>query len=124
MPTKTVHIIEDDEQMVDLLRQCMMRFGFSNFVVSSTYKHAEEHIEAKLFNVVIIDIHLADGNGLQLIEQIKEKHPECKILVCSGNVSRENVTAALGMGAHGVLAKPFNYKTFESVLARAKIKSF
>ncbi|XOV81318.1 MAG: response regulator [Aestuariibacter sp.] len=121
MQAQSAHIIEDDVQMVDLLRQCLLRYGFSSFIVSSTYKNAEEQIANKTFDVVILDIHLQDGNGLQLMELIKKKHPKCKVLVCSGNVSRENVTAALEMGADGILAKPFNFKSFETVLKRADI---
>lgn len=121
MQADSAHIIEDDKQMVDLLRQCLQRYGISRFIVSPTYKHAEEHIREKSFDVVVLDIHLEDGNGLQLIESIKKRHPKCKVLVCSGNVSRENVTVALEMGADGILAKPFNFKTFEAVLKRAEI---
>lgn len=123
MKADTAHIIEDDEQMVDLLRQCLQRFGLSRFIVSSNFEHAKQNIESKEFEVVILDIYLRDANGLELIEMIKNAHPKCKVIVCSGNVSRENVTEALQKGANGILAKPFNFKTFEQVMTRAEINT-
>jgi DNA-binding response OmpR family regulator len=57
---------------------------------------------------MILDVGLPDGNGLNLITQIKIRHPETGILILSARNSMDDKVAGLDFGADDYLGKPFH----------------
>lgn len=121
MLASSAHIIDDDELMRDLIRQCLLRMGFQQFVTSKCFIDARNKIQEQVCDVVFLDIELGDGNGLQLIKHMKEKNPKSRIIIVSGHGSTENVKKAIAEGANGFLAKPFSVDKFSQVLKNVKI---
>jgi len=57
-------------------------------------------------DVLFLDIHMPDKNGLDIIEQIMEADPDAFIVLISADSSAQNVMTALEQGAIGFLSKP------------------
>ncbi len=57
--------------------------------------------------LVLLDIKMPKVNGLDLLKQIKEKHPKINAVMITGYNSVETATEAINLGASGYIVKPF-----------------
>jgi DNA-binding NarL/FixJ family response regulator len=56
-------------------------------------------------DVVLLDLILPDGNGIEIARFIKKRYPEIKILVISADTERENILALIKLGINGFISK-------------------
>ena len=66
------------------------------------------------YDVVILDINLPDGNGLDLLKFIKEKSPETGVLIVSAKDSLDDRLKGLDLGADDYITKPFHLAELNS----------
>ena len=90
-----------------------------DFVCETVYdfQSAEEKIALYQYDVMIIDINLPDGSGLNLIKKAKEFQSEAGIIVISARNSLDNKIEGLDLGADDYLTKPFD---LAELIARVK----
>ena len=67
--------------------------------------------------VVLLDIKMPQVNGLDILDQIKTKHPDKKVIIVTGYKSVETATEAVRLGASGYIVKPFKS---EEILATVR----
>ena len=72
---------------------------------ASTGAQAVSLIDTILPDLVLMDVHLPDANGVELSREILGRHPTIKILIFSSDAARELVDEALQAGACGYLSK-------------------
>lgn len=65
-------------------------------------------IETENFDAVVFDIHLPDGNSLEVIPEVRAKNRLLRILVISGLSDERTARAAIDGGADGFLVKPLS----------------
>lgn len=70
-------------------------------------------------DVVLLDIDLPDGSGLDILNEIKEKSPDTIAVMVTGNVDVENTVAALRGGAHDFIGKPVRLEELRVTLRNA-----
>ena len=73
----------------------------------------------KPFDVAIIDMNLPDGNGLDLISEIKSISPSTQVIVLTGFASIDSAVQATQKGAYHFLTKPFNVEELINILNKA-----
>jgi len=59
-------------------------------------------------DIILLDIHLPDGNGIDLLKELKGRGGRFEILMISGNASLEDAVQAIKYGAYDFLLKPFS----------------
>jgi len=59
-------------------------------------------------DVVFLDIMLPDGDGMDLVDDVKAAQPDCKILMISGSATKDKIQDSISKGASGFIVKPFN----------------
>ena len=78
------------------------------------------------FDLVFLDVYLANADGLQFLKKIKTKHPELDVIMVSGNGGSKKVVAAMQNGASDYLTKPIEKEdllcSLERVLQCKQIK--
>jgi two-component system, OmpR family, KDP operon response regulator KdpE len=112
MPTRVL-IIEDDPNIVDLIRANLAVRGFDT-LVSSDGSKALALLETERPDMVLLDLMLPEVDGFELCEQIRERSSVAIIVVSARGGERDKVTA-LNMGADDYMTKPFG---IEELLAR------
>jgi len=112
LPTRVL-IIEDDPNIVDLIRANLAVRGFDT-LVSSNGSKALALLETERPDMVLLDLMLPEVDGFELCKQIRERSSVAIIVVSARGGERDKVTA-LNMGADDYMTKPFG---IEELLAR------
>lgn len=111
-------VVDDEPDLRTLYELTLLREGHR---VEAAADLAQAHalLQAQKFDVLITDMRLPDGLGLDLVQRIKaEARPErCIVITAFG--SAENAVAALKAGAFDYLTKPVDLKQFRSTIASA-----
>ena len=93
---------------------------------ASDYIEASEKIDLYEYDIIILDLNLITGSGLDLLKQIKKNHSRAGVIIISANNSLENKLEGLDLGADDYLTKPFHLAELNSrikaVLRRAKFE--
>jgi len=100
-------IIEDEAILLGEIESYMAEQGFLCEHAAS-YAAAEEKIALYQYDAVILDITLPDGNGLQLLQQLKRRHSEAGVLIVSAKDSLHDKLTGLNLGADDYITKPFH----------------
>lgn len=112
-------LIIDDETDIcyllsTLLRQKRLETTYVNNLSDATKALAEEVPE-----IVFLDNHLPDGQGMNFISHIKQHHPTAKIVMITAHDTPADRSKALSVGADFFIGKPFSrdmiYKTVDQL---------
>jgi DNA-binding NtrC family response regulator len=111
-------VVDDDHEFRETLGS---RFGRHGFEVKSAASGAEalDLAQRRSFDVAIFDMMMPGMNGLELLTRFKEIHPECEVIVLTGQGSIETAVEAMKLGAYDYLQKPFPLKELEAVASKA-----
>ena len=112
IPTRVL-IVEDDPNIVDLMRSNLAVRGFDT-LVSFDGSKTLALLETEQPDMVLLDLMLPDVDGFELCRQIRERSSVAIIVVSARGGERDKVTA-LNMGADDYMTKPFG---IEELLAR------
>ena len=81
---------------------------------ADTLDLAFEKLNLYEYDCLLVDIGLPDGNGLDLIHELKKEHPETGIIIISARNSLDDKITGLDLGADDYIAKPFNLTELNS----------
>ncbi|HLF23802.1 MAG TPA: response regulator [Burkholderiales bacterium] len=104
-----VLIVDDAPGVKDVLGIKLERDGYVVALADSAAE-ATEAIEAHEFDLILLDVRLPDGNGLELLKQMRQRRSllDTPIIMISGLDQTEDVVAALREGANDYISKPFD----------------
>jgi DNA-binding response OmpR family regulator len=92
---------------------------------ADSFERAFEKLNLYEYDCLLVDIGLPDGNGLDLIKELKKEHPETGIIIISARNSLDDKITGLDLGADDYIAKPFNLtelnSRIKSVFRRLKL---
>ena len=112
---KTLLIVDDDKPFLSRLSRAMETRGF---LVSCAQSVAEGLAaiakEAPAF--AVIDMRLADGNGLDVISELKARRPDARAIILTGYGNIVTAVTAVKLGAFDYLAKPTDADEIYSAL--------
>ncbi len=105
-PEGRILVIDDEPSLLHVLELGLSRAGF--FVgTASSYTEALNRLEDH-WDLVVTDLQLPDGDGLSILRQVKETSPETAVVVLTAHGSADTAVAAMKLGAHDYLTKPFD----------------
>jgi two-component system KDP operon response regulator KdpE len=106
-------LVEDDPNIVDLIRSNLSVRGFET-IVSSDGSQALQLLETEQPDIVLLDLMLPKADGFELCRQMRERS-SVAVIVVSARGGQSDKIAALNMGADDYMTKPFSV---EELLAR------
>jgi two-component system, NtrC family, response regulator len=71
------------------------------------------------FDVVVLDMRLPDGNGLDVLVQLQEIAPEIQVIIITGHGDVDNAVQAMKLGAYDYITKPFELDRLELIVEKA-----
>ena len=82
-------------------------------------KEALARLQEKKFDIVVTDITMGELDGLQVLEQVKAKSPETKVIMITGYATLQAAKESMAKGAFDFIAKPFRIGTIRDVIMKA-----
>jgi len=113
-------IVDDEADICELVAGILQDEGH----VTRTAHDSDEALSAvvaRLPNLVFLDIWLRGSglDGLQLLDSLKQQHPELPIVMISGHGNKETIVSVIKRGAYDYMEKPFTAARLTVVAERA-----
>lgn len=116
--SRKVLVLDDEPDLRTLYELTLLREGYQ-VEAASCLAEALELLERKQFDVVITDMRLPDGLGLEVLTYLAARQRSERCLVMTAFGSAENAVESLKAGAFDYLTKPVDLKQFRMVVASA-----
>ena len=118
VPAIDLLFVDDDPEFRDTLKA---RFNRPGCMVRSAANGEEALASAERWNfdVAVFDMMMPGMSGLELLKKFKEMHPECEVILLTGQGSIGTAVEAMKLGAYDYLQKPFPLKDLETVILKA-----
>lgn len=100
-------IIEDDLSFQEILRRTLEQERYV-VEVAPNYRTGLIKLSDYTYDCILLDINLPDGNGLNLLHELKEMKKASNLIIISARDSIEDKVLGLDLGADDYLAKPFH----------------
>lgn len=99
-------LVEDHEQLAQTIINYLTKENYLCQWVTQV-SQAKDFLEKFSYDMALLDLTLPDGNGLEVLEFIKQKNISCKILILSAQNSLDFKIKGLDAGADDYITKPF-----------------
>lgn len=116
-------IVEDEPDLRQTISDFLKK---ENYIceVAEDYATADEKVSLYEYDLLILDITLPDGNGLDVLRTLKKKHPKTGVLIVSAKNSLDDKITGLDLGADDYITKPFHLSELNArlkALARRRL---
>jgi DNA-binding NtrC family response regulator len=112
-------VVDDEPPIRDLLQAYFKKRGYQ-VSVSATGPEALRMVDETVFSIVILDVILAETDGIEILDQIKAKHPALPVVIMTGiGLDEELVQEAWNKGASGYVSKTLPLDEVLAVVHRA-----
>ncbi len=106
LPTdKTLLLVDDDKPFLTRLARAMETRGFEVRMAESVAEGIQQ-VRKSAPGYAVVDLRLADGNGLDVIETLHASRPDARVVVLTGYGNIATAVTAVKLGAIDYLAKP------------------
>ncbi len=111
-------LVDDDDEFRESVARRFRRRGYQ----LQEARNAEEALglcERREFNVAVIDMVMPGLSGLELLKKLSVAHPECEVVMLTGQGTIESAVQAMKLGAFDYLTKPFPLSQLEVLIEKA-----
>lgn len=123
MGTMKVLIIEDNRELAQNIKDFLLCEGYLCELCFS-FEEAEDKLVSYSYDCIVLDIMLPDGNGLNLLRQIRSEKNESSVLIISAKNALDDKVQGLDLGADDYITKPFHLPELHSRLKAVYRRKF
>ncbi len=105
-----VMVVEDTSEVRELVNKILRTGGFEP-IPKANAAELKESFSGPQPDILLLDLVLPDGDGLELLPLIKKQWPETEVIVLTGNATFDAAVEATKRGAYHFQNKPFDHKT-------------
>ena len=118
MSKANILIIDDNEDLCQTLADILRKEGNK---VSTAFKGEDglAILQKDIIDLVLLDIKLPDMNGIQILEELKEKDPDILVIMITATTDARPAVDAMKKGAYDYLMKPFELDQLKLVVGKA-----
>jgi len=117
-PTLDLLIVDDDEDFRMMLAKRFERLGY-RIQLAGNAEQALHLAQRREFDVAIFDMVMPNHSGLELLEKFKSGHPDCEVVMLTGQGTIETAVQAMKLGAYDFLTKPVPLQELETLVEKA-----
>jgi signal transduction histidine kinase len=112
-----VLVVDDEESVVVTIKAILQLDGYDVATTTSGVK-ARAMVREVEYDLVLTDLRLEDGDGLDVLKAVRESYPETVTIMLTGYASLESAIQALRAGAYDYLVKPSEVEELRATVAR------
>lgn len=116
---KRILIVEDEQVIRAICERVLSRMGYETFFAGGIGEAAAQIKDLDRLDMLITDMRLPDGDGVDAIILVRQKHPAAKVLIMTGSPhpgERKGRLQEVGLTREDILPKPFEIKTLEATV--------
>lgn len=113
---KKIMIVDDAMFMRKVIRKNLEEEGYHNIIEASDGETAVELFDKEALDLVLLDITMPGMSGLEVLEEIKSRRPEVKVIMCSAIGQEAVITKAIMKGAEDFIVKPFKGEEIKRII--------
>jgi CheY-like chemotaxis protein len=117
-PSNKVLIVDDEPTIRWVLAEALRGWGYET-VEAETGEATQAAVVTEESAAVLLDINLPDSSGLDLLREIKRRHPRAAVIMITAETLFENAVAALRGGADDFIGKPIHLEELRIALDQA-----
>ena len=102
-----VLLVEDEPYLANSLTKYLNNDGF-NVDSVSTIRESQRSLVSEVFDIVLLDLNLPDGDGLSLLEEIRSEYPRTAVIILTARGEVEDRVKGLNLGSDDYISKPFS----------------
>lgn len=102
---RLIMLVDDDVPLRRAVARGLMAAGYE-VLETDCLRQARQTAEIQMADMFIVDLHLPDGHGSELVRHLKARDPSAPVLVLSGTIEQEERIQAFEAGADDVVGKP------------------
>ena len=114
-PKRTVLLVDDSKDILRMFSQVLRKKGYF-VVVAESGSEALEWLGRIIFDAAVIDLHLPDANGTDLLLKIQETTPKTARIVLTGSPEAMNIRDVAAKLADAFLLKPVEPEAFLRII--------
>lgn len=99
--------VDDDPIILRLLSRFLSQEGYE-IVECTGAGDGRKHLDSGGFSLLITDLHMPDGTGLDLAEHLRKRDANLPVLILSGSIGEDTVRAAAQLGRVTCMSKPLD----------------
>jgi DNA-binding NtrC family response regulator len=112
-----VLVVDDEATLLKNVARSLRAGGFE-VITAPDCADARKALSRGHVDALCLDINLPDGDGLELLEEIRRTAPDLPTIVISGAATAENRSRAARLGVHEFLRKPFRLADLKVALGK------
>lgn len=118
-----VLIIEDDPMVEFIHRSYLEKMALFQIIYSAaTVQDATALLSTKVVDLILLDIHLKDGNGLEILTKLRMDKTAHEVILITAANEAQSVKEGLHLGVIDYLIKPFTFERFKQSIELFKAK--
>lgn len=111
-------VVDDEENIRTIIKRAFQKEGFIVNTASSGNEALKE-LSKTSYDLVITDLKMPDGDGINLLKQIHSLYPETMVMVITAYASTESAVEAMKAGAIDYIVKPINIEELRIIVRNA-----
>jgi len=119
---KNILLVDDDTGVRTVFSSILRKEGYRVTAVKNGYE-AIKVIDEESFDLALVDLRMPGLDGIQVLEKIKSRRPQTRVIIYSAYGSVEDAVEAMRKGAADYLNKPFSPNELELSLKKTLEKS-
>lgn len=104
---KSILVVDDEKSVRDSLKM-ILEYEHYDVVFAENGVKALANVEKNSFEVILLDIKMPGMDGMEVLQRLKDMHPEIPVIIISGHGTIENAVEATKLGAYDFLSKPLD----------------
>jgi signal transduction histidine kinase len=112
-----VLVVDDEESVVVTIKAILQLDGY-NVATTTSGAEARAMVRDVEYDLVLTDLRLEDGDGLDVLKAVREHYPETVTIMLTGYASLESAIQAIRAGAYDYLVKPSEVEELRATVAR------
>jgi len=112
-------LVIDDEPGIRTILQEILEDEKYKVITAEDGIEGLRYIEEEIIDLVILDVWLPNKGGIDVLEEIKEKHPDIEVIIISGHGSIDMAVKAVKLGAFDFLEKPLSLERVVTLVKNA-----
>jgi len=104
-----VYLVDDDEVARTLYKSVLERHGIGELLLFEDAAHVLRQIPVDGCSLIILDLHMPQVSGQEILKQVRAEHPEVPVIVVTGDETIDTAVECMKLGAFDYLRKPVEH---------------